>query len=518
MTFPDIETFRGKCREGNLIPVWREILADMETPVSAFRKISDSENAFLLESVEFGENLGRYSFLGCDPEVVFKCKGKEVQILYREEEEDFRTNDEPLQVLQDFMGRYKPVPDHHLPVFTGGAVGYLSYDMIRHWERIPNSNPDDLSLPDSYFCLTDTLIAFDHVKHKMVLISNAHVHDDPDKAYREAVHKIDLLQERLRSPLPPAVSSEDSSSPDADDNRPASIQSTLSTPSTQSMPSEQAPMRSNFKREEFEEAVRRAKEYIFAGDVFQVVLSQRFQRKYQRDPLDLYRALRVINPSPYMYYLQFGDLRIAGSSPEILIRLQGSEVCVRPIAGTRPRGETREEDLRLEKELLADPKERAEHIMLVDLGRNDVGRVCDYGTVKVDDLMVIERYSHVMHIVSNVTGRLRTGLDAFDVLRAGFPAGTVSGAPKIRAMEIIDELENLRRGPYAGTVGYISFDGNLDTAITIRTMVVKGGMVYVQAGAGIVADSVPESEYEETLNKARALLKAVDLAENGMML
>jgi anthranilate synthase component 1 len=495
MIHPDIKTFRERCREGNLIPVWREILADMETPVSAFRKIADSENAFLLESVENGENLGRYSFLGCDPEVVFKCKGREIQILYRENEEDFEASDNPLEVLREFMTRYKPVQDADLPVFTGGAVGYLSYDMVRHWERLPDSNPDDLNLPDSYFCITDTLVAFDHVKHKMILISNAHVHDDPDKAYNEAVHKIELLNQRLRAPLPAVPEAEDNG---VDERKPE--------------------VRSNFTQAEFEDVVRRCKEFIFAGDIFQVVPSQRLHRSYCGKPLDLYRALRVINPSPYMYYLKMGDLRIIGSSPEILIKLEDRKVCVRPIAGTRKRGANRGEDLALEKDLLADPKERAEHIMLVDLGRNDVGRVSNYNSVRVDDLMAIERYSHVMHIVSNVVGDLREGLDAFDVLKAGFPAGTLSGAPKIRAMEIIDEVENLRRGPYGGAVGYIAFNGNLDMAITIRTMILKGRTIYVQAGAGVVADSVPSSEYEETLNKARAILKAADMAENELAL
>ena len=465
MNHPDIATFRQKCHEGNLIPVWREILADMETPVSAFRKIADSENAFLLESVEQGENLGRYSFLGCDPEVVFKCKGKEVQILYRENEEDFASTDEPLQALKDFMARYRPVTDPALPVFAGGAVGYLSYDMIRHWEKLPDNNPDDLCLPDSYFCLTDTLIIFDHVKHKMILVSNAHVYDDPDKAYADAIRKIDLLEERL--------SGRDADA-DEEDLTPAvaGVASELECEAKSDVVDVllEGGMRSNFARADFEAAVRKAQEYINAGDIFQVVLSQRLQKKYEGDPFDLYRALRVINPSPHMYYLQFGDLRIAGTSPEILIQLEGDKVCVRPIAGTRPRGASKEEDLQLERDLLADPKELAEHIMLLDLGRNDVGRVSEYGTVRVDEFKVIERYSHVMHIVSNVVGQLKPGLDAFDVLRAGFPAGTVSGAPKIRAMEIIDELENRRRGPYAGAVGYISFDGNLDTAITIRTM------------------------------------------------
>ncbi len=502
MIHPDLETFRERCRQGNLVPVWREILADMETPVSAFKKISESENAFLLESVEQGEHLGRYSFLGCDPEVVFKCKGKEVKILYRGNEEDFHSSSDPLESLKEFMTRYKPVVDPDLPrmPMTGGAVGYFSYDMVRHWENLPDSNPDDLRLPDAFFCLTDTLIVFDHVMRRMFLISNAHVHmDDPDRAYEQAVHKISLLHERLRAPLPPRSERDEAPSEgmEAKSGSGDAIQS-------------------NCTREGFEAAVEKAKEYIRAGDIFQVVLSQRFWRTYTGDPFDLYRALRAINPSPYMYYLQLGDLRIAGSSPEILINLTDEEVCVRPIAGTRPRGRTVEEDLALEKELLADPKELAEHTMLLDLGRNDVGRVAEYGTVRVDDRMVIERYSHVMHIVSQVKGRLRKGLNAFDVLRAGFPAGTVSGAPKIRAMEIIDELENVRRGPYAGALGYVSFSGALETAITIRTMIVQNDTVYVQAGAGIVADSVPALEYQETQNKARGMLRAVDMACRGL--
>ena len=496
MIHPDLNSFKQKCREGNLIPVWKEILADMETPVSAFKKIADSENAFLLESVENGQNLGRFSFLGCDPNVVFKCKGPEVQIYYADNEEDFTSKAAPLDVLSQFMSRYKPVADPDLPVpFTGGAVGYISYDMIRHWEKLPDKNIDDLCLPDAFLCLTDTLIIFDHIRRKIILLSNAHVRDDPKEAYEEAMHKIDLLHERLKAPLPMADTTGDTSPPFK------AVKTATS---------------SNFTRDEYMKAVENCKEYIAAGDIFQVVLSQRMQRPYSGDPFDVYRALRTINPSPHMYYLQLGDLRIAGSSPEILIRSIDGEVCVRPIAGTRPRGATVQEDLQHEKDLLADPKERAEHIMLLDLGRNDVGRVADYGTVHVDDMMVIERYSHVMHIVSEVKGRLRQGLDAFEVLRAGFPAGTVSGAPKIRAMEIIDEQENLRRGPYAGAVGYISFTGNLDTAITIRTLVIKGGTVYVQVGAGIVADSVPATEYQETLNKAGAMLKAVDMAEEGL--
>ena len=507
MIFPTLEIFLKKAREGNLIPVYKEILADMETPVSAFKKIDDGENAFLLESVEGGEKIGRYSFLGSNPSLIFKSKGDEVMLTYLGGEEEIHSAKTPLKVLKEIMQRYKPVVDPNLPPFTGGAVGYLSYDMVRFFENLPDKNPDDLHLPDGFFMMTDTLLIFDHVRHKIVILSNAHVADDPREAYEEAVRKVERLHAKLSRPLIHLPDDEEASGTRED----FFDQMTVSAGAP-----EEGVVVSNFTKEEFAERVVRCKEYIRAGDVFQVVISQRLQRRFRCAPLDVYRALRALNPSPYMFYLKFGDLKLAGSSPEVLVKNIGGKVTLRPIAGTRPRGRTPEEDAALETELLADPKERSEHIMLVDLGRNDCGRVCEFSTVRVDELMVIERYSHVMHIVSNVTGRLRPQLDSFDVLAACFPAGTLSGAPKIRAMEIIDEMENLRRGPYGGAVGYFGFNGNFDSCITIRTLLLLGNTAFVQAGAGIVADSDPSREYEETMNKARGMLKALEMAEAGL--
>ncbi|MDH7568526.1 MAG: anthranilate synthase component I [Armatimonadota bacterium] len=496
MFWPDRDTFRARAARGNLIPVYREILADLETPVSAFRKAASGSYAFLLESVTGGERLARYSFLGADPFLVFQSRGTEVTITEGERRSRrlLRPGEDPLHLLKELLGRYRYVPDPALPPFSGGAVGYLSYDLVRFFEHLPQHAVDDLHLPDCQLVFTDTLLIFDHVKHKILALCNAQVNGDPDTAYDAAVEKIDALTERLRSPLPPAD--------------PAATRPTRAVPP--------GPPVSNFTHPLFEKAVERAKEYIAAGDAIQVVLSQRFARPLAADPFDVYRALRSLNPSPYMYFLRYGDLHLVGSSPEVLVTEKGGTVTVRPIAGTRPRGESDEEDRQLAAELLADEKERAEHIMLVDLGRNDVGRVARPGSVRVDELMVVEKYSHVMHLVSNVVGELLPGKDAFDVLRACFPAGTVSGAPKVRAMEIIEELEPTRRGPYAGAIGYFSYSGNMDTCITIRTLVLKEGMAYLQAGAGIVADSVPEREYQETVNKARALVRALEMAEEGL--
>ncbi len=496
---PEYSDFLKRCRQGNLIPVWAEILADMETPVSVFRKLSTGDHAFLLESVEHGESLGRYSFIGCDPGVVIRCRGQEVVVSYHGiDEQVVESPVNPLSFLREFMQRYRPARDPDLPPFIGGSVGYMAYDMVRQFEKLPDNNPDDLKLPDAIFMVAESLAIFDHVRRRTILLANAHVLDDPRRAYDQAIHRIELMAERLRGTMHQhgSVDPLAATAPDLSDAPEGLV--------------------SNFTRPEFEAGVERVKEYIRAGDAFQVVISQRFSKSWEGDPFDIYRALRAINPSPYMFYLKLGDLQIAGSSPEILVRVNGDKVTVRPIAGTRPRGRTHEEDADLERDLLADPKERAEHIMLVDLGRNDAGRVSQPGTVRVDDLMSVERYSHVMHIVSNVVGQLRPGRDGLDAMAACFPAGTVSGAPKIRAMEIIDEVENVRRGPYAGAVGYLSFDGNLDTCITIRTCVIRNKRVYVQAGAGIVADSVPSMEYDETCNKARALLKAVEMAEAGL--
>jgi len=487
---PDREEFRRKASEGRLIPVYREILADLETPVSALYKINDQGSAFLLESVTGGENLRRNSFLGASPSRVFWSKGNEAHLVENGVDRVFSLDgQDPLEKVKEILKPYQPVPEKRLPPFFGGAVGYVSYDMVRFFENIGEAGNQDMNLPDCLFLITDTILVFDHINHTLKVVSNAFVENDPDAAYEEAIGKIDRLVEKLRKPL---------------EDIPFGCEG-----------ADKLDVKSNMSEQQYVEAVRRSKEYILAGDIFQVVLSLRQQVSIQCKPFDIYRALRTINPSPYMFYIQYGDLHLAGSSPEILVKLLGDTVQVRPIAGTRARGRSLEEDARLEKELLADEKELAEHIMLVDLGRNDVGIVSRSGTVKVTDLKVIERYSHVMHIVSNVEGQLRPEKDAFDVLRACFPAGTVSGAPKIRAMQIIEELEPTRRGPYAGALGYISFSGDLDTGITIRTVVIKGDTAYVQSGAGIVADSVPEKEYEEAQNKARGMLKAIQLAEGA---
>jgi len=487
--YPNLEEFKGKSKEGNLIPVYREILADVETPVSAFKKIGNKPNSYLFESVEGGEKWARYSFLGSSPSLIFKAKGKEINLQEGKNRKTFQS-EKPLKELKKIMRKFKPVSIEGLPRFYGGMVGYISYDAVRDFERIPDSNKDDLNLPDYFFMLTDTLLIFDNIEHTIKIVSNTLVDSSEKKAYQEAIRKIDLIEKTLEAPL--------------------------AIKKSKAKNIARAEWISNFTRGDFEALVDKAKEYIHAGEAIQVVPSQRFREPSPPPPLDIYRALRLINPSPYMYYLEGEDFHIIGSSPEILVRKEGEKVELRPIAGTRKRGKDKEEDDRLEKELLADPKEKAEHIMLVDLGRNDVGRVSIYGTVEVSEFMVVEKYSHVMHIVSHVQGKLTSDKDEFDVLEACFPAGTVSGAPKIRAMEIIDELENVKRGPYAGAVGYFSFSRNMDMAITIRTIVIKNNFAYVQAGGGVVADSIPEKEYQETVNKAKAMIKAVELAREGL--
>ncbi len=488
--YPDREEFLRRAKLGNMTPVFREILADLETPVSAFRKITGGDYSFLLESVEGGERIGRFSFLGSGAQTVVSSKGSEVTVSTPTETRQF--NVEPgtdvLDVVKQEIERVKYVPDPGLPRFCGGAVGYISYDAVRFFEKLPGNTVDDLNVPDCCLVFTDTLLVFDQVKHRIRAVCNARVDGDPNAAYDEAIAKIDELLDRLNQPM--AVDTRQTGTPKE--------------------------IESNFTQPGFEASVEKAKDYIRAGDVIQVVLSQRFKTTVAAEPFDIYRALRSLNPSPYMYYLSYGDTKLIGSSPEILVTCEQGKVTNRPIAGTRPRGATEEEDSRLEVELLADEKERCEHIMLVDLGRNDVGRVCEYGSVHVDELMTIEKYSHVMHIVSNVTGKLREDQDQFDVLRACFPAGTVSGAPKVRAMEIIEELEPTRRGTYAGAIGYFSYSGDMDTCITIRTILLQGKTAYIQAGAGIVADSDPATEYQECQNKARALIGAIRMAENGL--
>ncbi|MGE4577929.1 MAG: anthranilate synthase component I [Desulfuromonadales bacterium] len=491
MYYPSLEQFRSLTREGNLIPVCRDILADMETPVSAFRKIDDGQTSFLLESIEGGEKWARYSFLGSGPAKVFRSSGRHFEILEGSSILRSGETSDPLSELRQFLEPYRPVDLPELPRFFGGAVGYLGYDMIRFIESLPDTNPKCIGAADSCFMLTEQLLIFDNMRQKIKVVCNVHVQpgEEADVAYRRGLAGVDALVDKLR---------------------------VGSTPRTAKSVVAESAMEANFPAGAFQAAVDQCKEYIRAGDIFQVVLSQRFSGALVCDPFDIYRALRTINPSPYMFFLRFGSTMVIGASPEVLVRKEEDRIEVRPIAGTRPRGTTPEEDSQLEQELLSDPKERAEHIMLVDLGRNDVGRVSRPGTVEVSELMVVERYSHVMHIVSNVRGQLEKGRDAFDVFRAAFPAGTLSGAPKIRAMEIIDELEPCRREIYGGAVGYFSFSGNMDMAIAIRTLVVHEGKIYLQAGAGIVADSDPEAEYQETINKAMGVRKAIDMACGGL--
>ncbi len=493
MYHPAFGEFKEKSKEGNLIPVYREILADLDTPVSAFMRINDGSHSYLLESVEGGEKWARYSFLGSNPSIVIKGNRERIEITSGGKKEVIRDVSDPLEILKSIMEKYRPVQVEGLPRFFGGAVGYLSYDMVRYFEEIPDRKKDGIDLPDLYFVITDTILIFDNINQTIKVVSNAHIEDsDIEKVYKETTEKIDRIIRKLRDGrnLESAKKIKGRTNP-------------TFTP--------------NMDREHFCRMVNRAKEYIKAGDIFQVVLSQRFRTEVSSDPFDIYRALRVINPSPYMYYLHFDDIDIAGSSPEVLVRCEDRKIEVRPIAGTRRRGLSEDEDNRMMEELLADPKERAEHIMLVDLGRNDVGRVSETGKVSVNELMVVEKYSHVMHMVSNVHGILFQDKDSFGLIKACFPAGTVSGAPKIRAMEIIEELEPSRRGIYAGAVGYFSFSGNMDTCIIIRTILIKDRVAYIQAGAGIVADSDPEKEYQETVSKARAMVSAVEMAERGFL-
>ena len=487
---PDLKTFAECARRGNVVPVCKPVLADMLTPVSAYLRLARNRPySFLLESVEGGERVGRYTFLGADPYMVLRVRGQEVEM---ENERKQRRRGRLLDVLRSITSAYRPVPVPGLPPFAAGAVGYLSYDLVRQFERVPEPPPDDVGMPEAVLMFFSNLLVFDHVKHQIFIISNVFTEQgklSPEAKYLAAARQIERMEQELRrqQPAAPRVRREAPIEPD-----------------------------SAFPRPEFERAVARAKEYISAGDIFQVVLSMRLQARVSLPPFSIYRALRMVNPSPYMFFLRMGGDTVLGSSPEMLVKVQGRDVEYRPIAGTRRRGETEEEDRALERELVADEKERAEHIMLVDLGRNDLGRVCRYGSVVVDDLMSIEKYSHVIHIVSNVRGELAPGKDQFDVLRACFPAGTLSGAPKIRAMEIIDELEPTRRGPYGGVIGYFSFSGNMDTAITIRTIVINGDTAHIQVGAGIVADSVPANEHQETMNKAMALIRAIEMAERGL--
>lgn len=494
----NFEEFRSFASRGNLIPLYREILADLETPVSAFTKIDHGPSAYLFESIEGGEKWARYSFLGSGSPILIQgrngrvCVEKAGKIL----QEDFYSLKEgtsPLDRLQAIMVRYQPVLVPGLPRFVGGAVGYLGYEVIRYFEDITEIQKTDNGFPDFAFLITDTLLIFDNVAQTIKVVANAHIERSKPsglrKAYKDAVGRIEALIRRLQRPLKKTLSRR------------------RRTPPT---------FTSNMSRPVFQKMVVRTKEYIRAGDIVQAVLSQRWETKIHTTPFQIYRALRLINPSPYMYYLRVAGVELVGSSPETLVRCEEGEVSVRPIAGTRKRGTTEEKDQALADELLHDTKELAEHVMLVDLGRNDVGRVSGIGTVRLTSLMKVERYSHVMHIVSQVHGSVAEDKNSYDVMKACFPAGTVSGAPKIRAMQIIEELEPTRRGPYAGAVGYFSFSGNMDTCINIRTIIIKGQKAYIQAGAGIVADSDPRREYEETCNKAKAMMKAIEFAESGL--
>jgi len=652
MYTPNLEEFLKRSEEGNLVPVYREVLADLETPVSAFLKLGGRPHSFLLESVAGGEQISRYSFIGGDPFLVLKTKGRNVELTRdgRTERRELAEGEDPLHVLKGLMAEFHCVKDPELPPFCGGAVGYIGYDTVRFFERLPDLKPDDRGLPDCYFVFTDTLLIFDHVKHRIKVLCLARVGDNPEAAYADAKAKIDRLVDQLRQPLRhPEVGgaarraglinqlaaeatdetqSSAATAADPDEDHPvqsavirlahAIVQQALLAEATEirlehnrssavasakvgaelreilrlprrlydnlamrykvmagltftegrypkdkripvshmgqdydlflsvepttggeritirieelppdeeptgsplalpALASDELQVRSIPSREEHAAAVLKGKEYIAAGDIIQVVVSRRMEVEVSSSPFQIYRALRSINPSPYMFLLQFEDCQLIGASPEILVTERDKHVVTRPIAGTVRRGKTLAEDKELEAQLLADPKERAEHIMLVDLHRNDIGRVCEYGSVQVDQLMVTEKYSHVIHIVSNVVGELRPDKDAYDLIRATFPAGTLSGAPKIRAMEIIEELEPVKRGPYGGCIGYFSFTGDMDTAITLRTIVMKGQTAYVQAGGGIVADSDPEAEYQETVNKAGALMRAIEFAERGL--
>ncbi len=505
--FPDFATYCELAKTADYVPVYRRMLSDMLTPVSAFHKIDDGGNACLFESVIGGEKVGRYSFLAAEPFLLLEAHGTDVSVT-RDGKTERQRADNPLDLLRQQVQSIRVATLPELPPFTGGAVGYAGYDTVRYVEQLPNAPLDDRNLPDMSFAFYDHMVVFDNVQKTVIVVALAKESKERGAgsresgsplpapgsslrtAYDDACRRVDRLVEKLASP--------------ADTLAPADVNTGGDV---------NLEYKSNFTLPQFEDAVRKCVEYIRAGDIFQVVISQRLAVPLSVDPFEVYRTLRVVNPSPFMFFLRTPDCTFVGSSPEILVRVVDGKVTVRPLAGTRRRGESEEEDQRLADELLADPKERAEHVMLVDLGRNDVGRVAKYGSVELSDVMVIERYSHVMHITSNVTGQLTDDRDAFDALAACLPAGTVSGAPKVRAMEIIDEIEPHRRGPYAGAVGYIDFAGNMDTCIALRTIVIQDGTAYVQAGAGIVADSVPATEFEETLSKARGLLKAIEITE-----
>lgn len=490
---PSVEEFESLASRGNLIPVVREILADLDTPLSLFRRLDDGRTSFLLESVEGGEKWARFSFMGSGARAAFEARGSDVQWTEDGQTTTHQVTGDPLEFLRDKLAELNHVApdDLVLPRFIGGAVGMVGYDWVRFVEKLPRTNPSVLNTPDLSFVFPETVVVFDNAKHTALVVRHVHLKDgdDPKKRYAETSKAIDATVAQLRAPLDQV-------------EVPRAVQQPMD-------------VQRNMTEQEYHAIVNRAKEYIVAGDIFQVVLSQTFNMPLQVEAFEIYRQLRHINPSPYLFFVRQQGTVLVGSSPEILVRLEGTRIDVRPIAGTRRRGRDPEHDLAMEAELRSDPKEIAEHVMLVDLGRNDAGRVAEIGSVEVNEYAGIERYSHVMHIVSNVQAVLRKGLDWLDLLRATFPAGTLSGAPKVRAMEIIDELENVQRGPYGGCVGYIDYSGNMDMAITIRTLVVQDGRITLQAGAGVVADSIPALEYKECDNKAQALIEAIDLAREG---
>ncbi|MEO0508810.1 MAG: anthranilate synthase component I [Verrucomicrobiota bacterium] len=487
---PSRSEFKALAAQGNTVPVYMDLTADCETPLGAYSKIRSSGPAFLFESVVGGENISRFSFLGANPSKVFRVFDDEVTISHKDGRiETCPTPEDPLKIIEAEMAQYKPVETPGMPPFTGGAVGYVGHEYIHYVEPTvekPEDNP--LQVPILYYMITDSVLIFDHVRQVLRVCVNAHINEDPEAAYDRATEEIRRICGQLET-------------------RQKLGHCSIREPNDVTVPP------GNFTQPDFEAAVDRVKEYVRAGDVIQTVLSQRFEKEFEPKPIELYRALRTINPSPYMFLLEDNDFSVVGASPEVHVRLTGKQVEIRPIAGTRHRGATESEDLALEEDLLGDAKERAEHLMLVDLARNDIGRVCEYGSVHVPDYMVIERYSHVMHIVSQVTGRIRADQTAYDLMRATFPAGTLSGAPKVRALQIISDLERCQRGVYGGAIGYFGFGGNHDSAIGIRTAVVKDGRIYIQSGAGVVADSVPTNEFMETVNKAKAMLKAVATAE-----
>ena len=478
MYYPTLEEAKTLGSRGNLIPIYTEIDADLETPVSAYLKVAVPPYSFLLESVEGGEHIARYSFIGTEPEDV---------IITGPGQKDGETD--PLKLVEKMLSNFNLVETSNLPRFRGGAVGYLSYDSVKYFEELPSPNNDPIGIPEAIFMLTKTFLVFDHVRHKILVVSHAHLNGDVETSYHDATSKIESIVQRLNKPLDPTSIPRASGYSKGD-------------------------VTSNMAQQHYHDMVERCKEYVVDGDVIQVVVSQRLSKPTSAHSFHIYRSLRAINPSPYMYYLELDGFQIVGASPEMLVQVENGVVATHTIAGTRPRSEDDEEDTRLELELRTNEKERAEHIMLLDLGRNDIGRVSKPGTVVASDILEIERYSHVMHLVSHVEGNIQEGFSNYDALRACFPAGTVSGAPKIRAMEIIAELENDTRGAYAGAVGYFDFAGNMDTCITIRTMVVKDGVAHVQAGGGIVYDSEPEFEFDETIHKASALMRAIDAAES----